>query len=593
MKINADEEKDNQISIFLNDNMVSRYILPFYYDADGKGFQNAVKCLENCKFGNDNKFSWEKNDFWHHGEQLVRTFNQGTERETKFVESECDLYDYVKKMISGKENVQNESLGIAFSVDKQVQESVEKLVYYEWRRKKIQYVEFDISDMGIIIFKNGIGFLWYEISFNQNMFDAEATKDGFIPMNIAQIIQDKKFINADFYLKFNNHFKELNPWTQRSRLQQRTNSVRFMLKSQFNELMNSDLDYYFQNHLSYFFCLGIYFQKLLDQCFNTRAEVGSINAKYFHLSKNHHLEEAVAAEYREYQYIPDKPILFQYQLCYGYGFDENEQKQIEINKSQFLDMAIWMNNGMNKGYLIGEQYEQSVVNPFKNAYFCANEEGAGYYAIDDGNEFFRKRHPHKIKGDYFCIYMLVLYRSYSVILYNMEISKLSASVRDYQSGKEQYQKLKKLSLAINVFLTRSLFGKISYLSHQNVFYEFCKKQLNLEEDISSLTAGLETLKQMEQEYIEQQSEVRNKVWTILLAILAVASAVSDGIAAVDRIVFGGEQTIKFPFGMHCDNIWYDIVLIVALLPFLCLLVYGIQAGLLNLKKRCGVNKKKY
>lgn len=214
---------------------ISRYLIPFYFEYEDNGYSRITTLFKDTKknykeLGMPQDCKWHERGFW----------------EKKNKQPEMDIYTYLTEILKEQpEGVNESNLGTSFVLD--TSGDILNLKYVD-KGKKID-TEFKINNLGILFFRNGIGFIWYEISFN------------------------KKGISLEEYINFQNSFKEL----------ARTYGNKIKKRVCFNKHIE------FED-----FCLGEFLVKLLDtQALGIR----------FWAERKIKNQEIV---------IPDKALLFQY-----------------------------------------------------------------------------------------------------------------------------------------------------------------------------------------------------------------------------------------------------------------------------------------
>ena len=264
--------------------------------------------------------------------------------------------------------------------------------------------------------------------------------------------------------------------------------------------------------------------------------------------------------------IPDKALLFNY-VIFEKGTD----------KSAYLQEIYHLNNGYNARYAVNETFENQLVKPFKDAYFCATTHGCGYYAVpnDSNMNFYLHTKRKRVMSDYFILDILALYQAYSVLRFTnkMEQDLAAESERYMTDSSEILNKLKTLSTQINVFLVKSVYSSVSHISHHNEFYDYLMRAYRVRENIEGLTIGLESLQRLQEarerertEKIEQEksqeqerSDNRLNIGLGLISILALISAISDGDAAFELIV----KMLHLPESMKIVFDWGMLILVFA------------------------------
>ena len=216
---------------------VSRYVVPFYYDND------RFECLcEYFRSNSTNNMAGLPKD----GEWISAGFWENY-KSNKDIRSEMDLYSYLPLMFIEKNKDDISNLGSSF--------------VYKTNGKLFELVfdnngtAFECRDTGILIFRNGIGFIWYEIEF-------------------------KKGVCIDEYVEFQSKFKELS----------RTHEKRFQKKVGYDkEKKEAVLED---------FCLGIWLSKFFS--------ADTLGIRFW--AERETESDSVRI------LIPDKALLFQYIL---------------------------------------------------------------------------------------------------------------------------------------------------------------------------------------------------------------------------------------------------------------------------------------
>ncbi len=430
---------------------VSRYVVPFYFDCEKNGYERTCKNFKNTAGDNqvirlpkDGK--WIEAGFWEN----YRSINYGTDEN---LQAEMDLYSYLPSIYAEpddktKTDIKNlgksfvyKTNGILFDLE------------YKYGEKSIPLV---CKDLGVIVYRSGIGFLWYEIKFRNE-------------------------ISTEEYVAFQHDFKEL----------ARTHDDKFV-KKEFNQEKKEIL--YEQ------FVLGEWLSNLIS------SESTGIRFWAERISKN---EDIML-------HIPDKALLFQY------IFIE------EATDQEAKNLLFHVTNGYNEKYNPPANMEGNTYSPFGNTSFYVTKAGMGCVVINEkSNErFFDGQFRGKYIRDYFFIYILLLYQSFSCTHCSKLLTNLPA---DENKMAKYLSKLEILSEQINLFLVKSLFESVSNVHHQNGLYRYGKTELCIKDDIQSLTIGVDALKNIERE----KSERKISFALTVFGFIVVVSAWIDGLNLVD------------------------------------------------------------
>lgn len=385
-------------------------------------------------------------------------------------DSEQDIYEYVADSLYSTEKAISESendIGSLWIPKKQSNIRFPHLIYVD-NASDTQYKIYS-HEIGLSIFRNGMGFVWYDISL-RNM--------------------DTSFVtDTDVIINFQNKFKELNRKSNLNRV----------------KLENSNED----------FILGEWIENTL---------LADISNKRFYPGRKHCINN-------EYQNkIPDKALLYTYYIVL---------EDIDLPKLARLNYRI--SSGYDIKYKLSETVIDNSFIPFDNVVWKVSQEGCGCcVATDEKDSFFTRLFVDKVRNDYFTLYLLLLYQSYSLLMYAEKIElKMSANPEFYLNNKDD-TKIQKLLAEMNTFTMKSTHASVSHIQHQNDFYEYGMIRLRIREDAESVVAGAESLGEMQKLVEEKEREKNESVVNTALALLSVwafFSAISDGIASVNWLFF--------------------------------------------------------
>lgn len=373
----------------------------------------------------------------------------------------------------------------------------------------------ELNDMGLYIFRSGVGLLWYEIDTKDNIKDSESL------------------------IIFQNMFKQLD-------------------RAYDNHLRINNEYFEFENELP--LILGSYFAERLA-FLNIRFQ--SERKNVYHELLREHIKEFNEEELIDIlpAYCPDKAILFSYVVF------ERDNDWIKDNET--LKTAYYLTNGYKESYEMAEDIKDTVGNPFSNVYWIASKEGCGYFAWEreDNKDFFKNHQYYKIMDDYFLLFIRALFQSSSLMKYAIYTSKTLPS--DYHhyltvsdKTEEIYDNISGIEAEINLFLVKSLATSVSHIQHQNEFYNYIIDRLSIKEDVNSVTAGLNVLNDMQNDTlakkerkIQDEAERREKdadnnfqIGLALVTFLAGISAFADSYTLVDGLInntFNGWSSILF------------------------------------------------
>lgn len=396
---------------------VSRYVIPFYFNYEHNGYSKAVEMLRSGEIrdakslGLPKDCKWIERGFWENYKSDYNT------------QPEMDIYTYLIDVLKdGSESQNKANLGSSFVM--KTDGSIFNLQYVSDENK--DGLSFKCNDLGILIFRNGIGFIWYDIEFGRNL-------------------------SIDEYVNFQHVFKEL----------ARTHSKKFRRKTGKNTY---DV-----------FCMGKWLCHIID--------TDTLGVKFWAERKSKTSEKAGGI------CIPDKALLFQYLFI---GKAENRER---------MNLAFRIANGYDTKFNSPAALGGEIYEPFGNTCFYTSKSGTAYVVSNNESNaiFFEDNFKEKYIRDYFFIYVLLLYQTYSSAHYSRLLTKLPAEVKAIESDEKYLKMLESLDSQINLFLVKSVYESVSNIQHQNGAYIYGKKALRIEEDMKSLTIGLEALRGIEVE----------------------------------------------------------------------------------------------
>ena len=473
-----------------------RYIIPFT-------FQDNFSAL--C-----NKIDTQKSEEWK------RVYGRTGKRKGS---GESDLYQYVRNEFLS-ESPENPSDVVKMGITwRDVKNRKQPLCQLRFLNEPITKetecfpsgIDFSISDLGLLLFRNNLGFFWYEIETANEMDSQEL-------------------------VRFQNIYKELN----------RAGKCMFWEKRGEGEFAPFSMGNWIAEKLS--FLNPVY----LPQRKNAYKSLLLKNLRVANHLQELKITENDAEQLSCREYVPDKALLFTYGV-----FGETE-KPVATGREEKI-LSYYLTNGYKQSYLCSEDTLDRMHHPFSNVIWYATQEGCSYLAWpDDSNKkFFCETMPGKIKNDYFALYLKCLFQSYSLFLYAQKIQdSLSAETKDYLTT-AQSQLVTELYGDLNLFLTKTMATSVSHIDHQSSFYVYVRARLCIVEDVKSVTAGLDSLENLlreihhreemerwkkenlenalrDQEEKERDLQMQRVMY--LFSLLTIFSAFTDGFAFMDQFV---------------------------------------------------------
>lgn len=564
-----------------------RYIVPFSFDADGTDYEQILRNLAEDE-------AWEPAD--------IR-------------QEDHDIYAYVYHAFEQVEN-DTSNVGCAWNYARTARgnRAISTVVY---RPDDTHFVYVDIVQAGVYLFRSGIGLFWYEIRMNQ-----------------------KRPLLVDDMVQFQNYFRELNL---------KKNVGRFYRLVKKNVCSGIDADclleelpenaaakdyvycgfekrkngkYILRQHLPVFQDsedMGIdyrLFEKIQPAGDSQQEAVPML--KYTRVQKftmGMWVTEMLAGLKCRLQYypgrsnclktsgnnrkdapksvpknVPDKALLF------NYFYIKNDTG----GRQALIRAAYHLTNGYGYSHLMPETIEGKVYQSFKDAYWYVTNEGCGYYVGAGGtnSSFFKGNMGFRVMTDYFLLYIMLLYQSYTLLHYSEKIEYgLSADAEKYLNASEDYiESLQKIRTEIHTFLLKSVHTSVGHIQYQNDFYNYALTELRIKEDVKSLTAGLDAIEELqeakEDENKAEKRQIEDDRLSIglgVLSFLAVLSAFSDGLGFLDMVKERGGIVNVFRSGPE-----YIVVFIIILVAFIFAaraLKPTLQRTLSNKKKGGKADKK--
>lgn len=490
-----------------------RYLIPFSVNGS---FESACRKMNDFQGNITPRYVIDDAERVYSWKQIASESNE-TGRQ-----KESDLYEYIRNEFSMSETVDDENkMGCAWKLtcenwkDYGKQEIPYEFYWFMTSFKKNDqklpaYHQFSFSEIGLYLFRNGLGILWYEVKFNGKL-------------------------QAEELISFQNIFRELNRnssvWVKTGK-----SSPVYMKYSTYKGDSDKDPDT-FAKYLTPF-CVGNWISELLSKFLNV--SYISPRANSFVKNVKEQLKRTcgfgeITSDHEEFlnhetvpNKVPDKAILFTY-----IAFEPQMYGNECMISDEKRDLVYHLTNGYKESYHYSSETGNRMVQPFADALWYATKEGTSYVVWPstssetgrkDGNaEFFIGNFIDKIKGDYFHLFVRALYQSYSLLMYAEQTQKCLSAIKsiymeneknDSEQIRRQKEKNKKelenLYIDINLFLTKNMATSVSHIHHQSDFYIYLIDCLHVQEDIKSVTAGLSALDSLQRDQKEKEEHRREK-----------------------------------------------------------------------------------
>ena len=533
---------NNQIKVdirYAKNLPILRYIVPFSYLQEDLSYDDAKNKILATK-------KWKI----------------GTRKELAPYKEE-DLYDHVyNSLVENKtSSVSDTNIGMFFTPTK----SRKLPLVYSFNDGDSKKYDFFIKDVSIFIFKTGIGLFVYEASLPQH----DNVEEGYI-----------KYLDINQLILFQNRFKELN--VVRGYMGEKNDKYCFYPKG------HNERDFY---------TLGREIAIKLNKIFNNVSyyppRVNDIlknqtiynlkqlkekekNKKNFHKSKfdkkidfwkfigvsdYYKLEEN---EKDDIFIVPDKALLYSYVVM---NTNKNllNETEIEVALSQFCTNLYYLTRGYKPSYRVSYNANEERKQMFRrhgNDFWDASLEGVGDFVLlydnlfdyipnNDGtksevqkyNKFFDDIRVKEIQGDYFLLYILLLYQHYSVVFFSEKISRTIPMQKNIfmnitKETKNIKEKLKSLKIDVDMFFANCMFESVGQITDICTIYSFIDKKMQVKKNIESLQHGIHDLDKLREEIDnEEKNKKEERTNKILnnIGILAIISILFDSIQFMNWI----------------------------------------------------------
>lgn len=535
---------DRQLNVcirYATDLPVLRYIVPFSYSQNGMTYEDAKQKILTTKE-------------WIIGK-----------RKDLVPSKEEDLYDHVYDSLidDEKSSLYDTNIGMFFIQKNPTQQT---LIYSFFDDGEKNYV-FSISDVNIFIFKTGIGFYVYEASLPQN----ENLEEGYV-----------KSLSIEQLILFQNRFKELN--VVRGYFGKRENSYCFYpeghdehefytlgreIALKLNHIFG-DVFYYPPRVNSIFKYKKLY--ELREQKKELQQNKKKINKKKFERKEGFwenittsDADKLSNEELSDIFIVPDKALLYSYVVMNTSDNISNENEK-EIAISQFCKDLYYLTRGYKPSYRVSENAadeRQQMFRRHENDFWDASLEGVGDFVLvydnlfetnPDKNEidktrqktslFFDKVRPSEMRGDYFILYILLLYQHYSVVYFSKKISESipmqkKVFLNETADNDIIYDELRDLKLDVNMFFANCMFESVGQITDMCTIYSFIEGKMHVKKNMESLQQGINDLDALREEIQnKQKAEKDSRIGKVLttISVLAIISIIFDTIQFIDWII---------------------------------------------------------
>lgn len=215
-----------------------------------------------------------------------------------------------------------------------------------------------------------------------------------------------------------------------------------------------------------------------------------------------------------------------------------EEKHKEGNPDLWQQDFIRISRGENRKYEVkGAEAEASgmLIRLFDNFLVSSSVEGCALltWKPKENSDYFNTFETGIFAQKYVWIYLWILLQRHAQFYCIQRLAR--------QGDFKQSDKLKKLVHLVQQIKACSYFTDISDYTHHNLFYQFCKKNLCIEEHFKEIEEKLIPLySSLHSEEIEDK-EKRGNIFGLIVALLAITSVMNDGAEYFTKYMYVNNQ----------------------------------------------------
>lgn len=435
---------------------------------------------------------------------------------------EQDIYEHILKAFSN--DIQNKNaIGSVWDYKPDSDKAIKKLTWFAKRPESSFYFDsedlvpwiydVDIARMGIYLFRNRVGFFWYEITVPDSMKAEELIEFQYF---IKELNRNERSRNSSaIFERFERtDFPECEMVAFSDRLKNNHDRKAGYVRRITTKKNNAGEDIpTVRGTLYRYFAMGDWIATAIEGI----TAPHNMHIEYYSSSTN--ILRNPSGGYAGL--VPDKANLFAYvtfdEAELGRTTSDNhlvsdrngEDSQIDALREYSFLLA----NGYKRSYLLSLEDKESLEFLFKNVCIAASQTGCGYFAAptEENKAFFEGNMKDKVMLDYFLLYILALHQHYSLILYSRRVSEeLSADPEEYVNSTKMKESLTAIVSEINTFFVKNVNASVSMIAHQNDFYEYVLERLRVAKNIESVKMGLDAIYKLQLRLAEQEEEDRKQ-----------------------------------------------------------------------------------
>ena len=400
-------------------------------------------------------------------------------KQEPIVQGENDLYDYITELVN--DSVVND---VASSW------KLPKELYIKNRyvtRVEGHEIDWNLEQIGLVIFSTGVGILWYEIGIKKLDDFAHVMDIAYALKELARGPRENNFIKFKIPVTGEDDAKIVELESDESyQITEKINTPQGLVVKGLRkiELFNDVL---------HGFISGIE----IDSYFANRVHNNDI--------------------------CPDRAIPFSwiYEIS---GTDNSDE----------LDKTFHLGRAYKSSYDMSSRIDESdFYIPFDDSVWYASLEGCANYTSPNREKSFYTGGYETRLNTYFYIYILCLGQYYSLLQLAHEVSVLPTDESKYSSKDDR---LEKLLDKIHVFNLKNNYSQVGHLTQHNEFYEYLQKRLGinkmqqeLEVELQALFEMIERKKTIKQAKNYQVLSIIGGIFVVLQAFINVAAMYGSAI----------------------------------------------------------------
>ena len=371
----------------------------------------------------------------------------------------------------------------------------------------------DLTDMGMYLFRNRVGFFWYEISVPEEMGPEQLIEFQYL---IKELNRNERSQNSSVLYERDKseNFPEQQENEYISSLKDNQDYKAGFIRDRVTPKNNTgETIRTIRGTLFRYFSLGNWIGEVLGRITQNQ----NVHLVFFSGSTNIFRGSDESTD----DIVPDKANIFSYVTFTEDDLDRkiedkesySPEKIEEYRINELREYAFLLSNGYKRSYLVSPYEKNASRFLFANVCIAASQTGCGYFAAPtaENRAFFEGNMKQKVMLDYFLLYILALHQHYSLILYSRRISEeLSADPEEYVNSTKMKESLTAIVSEINTFFVKNVNASVSMIAHQNDFYEYVLERLRIAKNIESVKMGLDAIYKLQLRLAEQEEEERKQ-----------------------------------------------------------------------------------